>query len=458
MIKKIFAAFMASMLVCTLALASNYYVKPAVVAESDPVWSANNTASVSKTFYVDKKRVDVYTPNGSFEKPFTTIQAAVNQVIANGDNSQAIPYTIRIATGVYAENLVLESTALVSLIMIGEGSRFQTQINPASGLALQSTANNQNFYDLHVENIQFTKGVTMIGSTNGTYFGYNFFFDGCYFPTTSLVTLRNMTYPAFYDLPTKFSGGLVASNVTQLTIKGIGGFKTSAFTIETDESANMPNSFGTGTAVLVTDSQSVNVTWSLLNIVTKTGTALQIRAGRHGSAGETIPANAQILAYQSTLVGSYVNNGTLTLYNSQVTGTLSGNAPVLYNFGAQVKNVPAGSIAATTVQAALNELDSEKLSAEVDPKVGTLTTGKWCTSAAGATVECTSNAPVLTEVDPTVDTSAEVQTIIGAGVYATSTQGGKADSALQPNAITASGTTCTITAIANGQITAASCV
>jgi hypothetical protein len=77
-------------------------------------------------------------------------------------------------------------------------------------------------------------------------------------------------------------------------------------------------------------------------------------------------------------------------------------------------------------------------------------------NASGAAEACIS--PVLSEVDPTVDTSAEIQTIIGSGVYATSTQGGKADTALQPNAVSGNGTTCTITTISSGLITAATCV
>jgi hypothetical protein len=42
---------------------------------------------------------------------------------------------------------------------------------------------------------------------------------------------------------------------------------------------------------------------------------------------------------------------------------------------------------------------------EVDPEVGTLTTGKWCvTNAAGTAVDCTANAPVTSEVDPKIST------------------------------------------------------
>jgi len=303
--------------------------------------------SSSKTFYVDMGRTETYTQTGSQNRPFKTIQAAINAVIARGDSSQSNPYTIRIAPGVYPENLVLEDSHLVSLIMIGEGSRLQTQINPAAGLALRCNANNANFYDLHMENIQFTKPTEMVGAANGNYFGFNFFFDNCYWATTASALFRNMTYPSFNGDWTKFGGGLTISNITQFSINDIGGFKTGAAfnIIETNEAANMPYGFGTlkGTSVLCTATRTPDFTWSLLNIVTMNGTALQLRAVRGGSSGFTIPANAQIIAYYSALIGSYVVDvgGKLDLYNSWVSGTLSGGGTIsVYQKAEHLKYTP----------------------------------------------------------------------------------------------------------------------
>jgi hypothetical protein len=44
------------------------------------------------------------------------------------------------------------------------------------------------------------------------------------------------------------------------------------------------------------------------------------------------------------------------------------------------------------------------ITAETDPQVGTLTSGKWCTSD-GSQVNCTTNAPVTSEADPQVGTN-----------------------------------------------------
>ena len=46
---------------------------------------------------------------------------------------------------------------------------------------------------------------------------------------------------------------------------------------------------------------------------------------------------------------------------------------------------------------------SDYLVTETDPKISTLTSGKWCTTN-GSVVACTTDAPVLTEVDPKIGT------------------------------------------------------
>jgi hypothetical protein len=321
----------------------------------------------TRQLHIDGTRTDVYTADGTAAYPFKTIMAAVAKVIANGDNSQANPYTFIIAPAVYAENIVLEDSKLVSLIWLGQGSRLQTQIKPASGLALRSNANNANFYDFHCENIQFSMPTEMVGAASGNYFGYNFFFENCYWPSTATALFKNMTYPSFFGDWSKFSGGVTFSNVTQASINNIGGYKSSgvALTIETDESANMPYLFGTGTAVLASHQRTPNVTWSLLNIVAKIGTALQLRACRHGSAGETIPVNAQIIAYHSSLVGSYVVNGKLDLYDSFPSGTLSGTGTIsIFQQAAHLKYTPGAGAEwtdpdPTNVQAALDRIAHE---------------------------------------------------------------------------------------------------
>jgi hypothetical protein len=60
----------------------------------------------TQIIYVDKNRTDVYTPDGSFDRPFLTIMEAVNVVATIGADEY---YTIEIANGIYAENIILEN-------------------------------------------------------------------------------------------------------------------------------------------------------------------------------------------------------------------------------------------------------------------------------------------------------------------------------------------------------------
>lgn len=80
---------------------------------------------------------------------------------------------------------------------------------------------------------------------------------------------------------------------------------------------------------------------------------------------------------------------------------------------AEIQAIIGAGVYATDAQGALADT---AIQTELDPKIGTLTNTKWCTTN-GTTVACTSNAPVTTELDPTVDTSSEIQAIIGAHVY-----------------------------------------
>jgi len=78
------------------------------------------TIPATKTYWVDKNRTDVYTPDGSIASPFRSIMSAVNKVIANGDNA-INSYLIEIAPAVYHEQIILESLALFNISFHGNG-------------------------------------------------------------------------------------------------------------------------------------------------------------------------------------------------------------------------------------------------------------------------------------------------------------------------------------------------
>lgn len=109
----------------------------------------------SKTLYVDGNRTDSYNIDGSFGKPFKTITAAVNQIIANGDNSSS-PYVVVVAPGVYAESIVLSNPALVNLYFIGKGAVVDSSA-VANGHGIEAI-NNDNLLSVTFEGFIFNPG------------------------------------------------------------------------------------------------------------------------------------------------------------------------------------------------------------------------------------------------------------------------------------------------------------
>jgi hypothetical protein len=73
------------------------------------------------TFYVDVGRTDYYTPTGTINAPFKTIQSALNAATANT--------TINIAPGTYSENIVMPD---LDGICINGGSEMNTTIQNAT--------------------------------------------------------------------------------------------------------------------------------------------------------------------------------------------------------------------------------------------------------------------------------------------------------------------------------------
>lgn len=154
------------------------------------------TTIATKTFYVDKNRTDIYTQDGSLASPFKSIMAAVNKIIANGDNA-VNSYLIEIAPGVYHEQIILESLSLYNVYFHGNGEVIiqpfpgggsssgvptsswwlsSSNIPSSSGgwggpvYSVKSTANNMNLLTLHFSNIDFMAPFLITGQCGTTAF------------------------------------------------------------------------------------------------------------------------------------------------------------------------------------------------------------------------------------------------------------------------------------------------
>ena len=193
------------------------------------------------TLFVDGTRQDAYVEDGTFQRPFKTIMGAVNQVIANGDNSLSKPYDIVIVCPCgFAETIDLGNAALVYLnIEAYDG----TSVTPASGNALQSLANNNGFLKSRIRNLAFNGPVNLSNPTNnGTMGQQTIEFTDCKF--SKGFSASNLVFLGFTDCDFGQSTQTILTNIAQAYSNfGNTGHNGSSFALVTDNSQPFPSGF-----------------------------------------------------------------------------------------------------------------------------------------------------------------------------------------------------------------------
>lgn len=256
---------------------------------------------VTKQLYVDGGRSDTYVEDGSVSYPFKTIQAAIDQIIDNDDNS-IYPYSIHMASWLYAENIVLEDLKLHHIDLIGDGI---VRINPTSGNALQSTANNTNLVDFHCQNIIFAKPFVITGANASAAFA-DVFHTNCSFVLDGAITLtcvNNFGLRGCYS-----EQPITLNNVNYQYHESSHLQGDMAFNF--DSAADMP-SWGESCLMIMNGCyESGNVTFSVAGTATF---AMVLNGCRVSSTGATIPAGVTIHNYNSYVRGTWVNNGNIVL-------------------------------------------------------------------------------------------------------------------------------------------------
>lgn len=151
-----------------------------------------NSVAGSKLLRVDGNRADAYTADGTVYRPFKTIMAAVNQVIANGDNSTQI-YQLDIAPATYVETVDLTNSALYNLILNGPGAK----IAPSSGNALQNTNNNNLFQSTFI-GLTFSGPVSFSYTVQGLSTDWIFFEHCTFFGNFTAVSPLGHSSPEYF--------------------------------------------------------------------------------------------------------------------------------------------------------------------------------------------------------------------------------------------------------------------
>lgn len=376
---------------------------------------------VTKMLYVDKGRTDTYTADGTIFRPFKTIQAAVNQIITNADNTFSNVYEISIAAGTYNENVTLNSANLVNITLNGNGG---AAIAPSSGAAISSTSSNNNLSGMSIYDIILTD-VTFQGTFGGTLLN-----AGCvvYGSLISSLTLTNVGF--FGTHSTQIQGNLTLNNAFAAIEQGsgVGGTGTTA------------NALTNAAFLLLMGAPDISATISVDATSTyklRNGAALGLLTSTISNAGGVYVESGSLIR------GSYTaTTGSQTFLNG-------GNAvgSVTINSGATL-TINGGFVAGTRTYSGTivnnNNLVNADIGAAagiVDSKLATISTaGKVSNSATTATNANTASAIVARDASGNFSAGTITATVTGHSSLDLPLTGGTLTGALVENVAGAAST------------------
>jgi len=150
---------------------------------------------ITKTLYVDGNRNDSYTVDGSLTRPFKTIQAAIDQIVTNNNNTTN-PYNVVIENGKYYETIIVESLNIYHLTLTANGI---VQIRPTTNQSFRSITNNTNLKTLHLKGITFLAPVVITGANGATVFN-DVIWDDCNFVAGDGAQVADLTITCINNL------------------------------------------------------------------------------------------------------------------------------------------------------------------------------------------------------------------------------------------------------------------
>ena len=295
----------------------------------------------NKTLYVDNTRTDIFTPNGTIAFPFATITAAINQVIANGDNA-TYTYLIDIQPSVYAETINIGNASLYNLMFEGHGlagSAYASSgspmpgaiVQPASGNALQGTSNVDQIKVLQFSGLTFIGPVDITDTVSDNIGENGFAFVNCCFDGNVTVTAES----GYASLQ------FISSSITY------------AFTLTLEHLLiNWINSdMNYGTANL-TDVIMEIVSWAFnpQNLNINAGSSVTAQDGVNiGAQTVTVASGGSLTLINAIVIANLVidSGGTVTNYLGAIEGTITNNgtytiAGTATNFSADIMNAGTG--------------------------------------------------------------------------------------------------------------------
>ena len=272
----------------------------------------------SRLVYIDNNRTDTYNENGSATQPFKTIAAAV--AWANSNVSSSVPVSFVLSNGTYAETIDLNNTALSNITFVALG---RVAINPASGNALQAVTGVSGVLQMTFRNLEFGKPVVITGDGTSQQFNNVTWVDCSFGDAFTATTINNM---AFWSCSA--FAAIKFTNVNYVLYNS--GQMLTTLTLEATDSVTLPaNGMAPGIVLMF------NVIGNDVALIKGTGTPFIVwqphncRFGRT-TGTYTVPATFNVTAYNSTLNGTWINDGTLSLRNSSTANPV-GNLGAAYS-------------------------------------------------------------------------------------------------------------------------------
>ena len=165
---------------------------------------------------------------GQVTNPFETVQHAIDAIVGKGDNSLQKPYTVHVGTGVFSENVVLNSSKLKKIRITGETGF--AEINKVDVVGWDV------FKSLFIDGLEIDE-VSIIGKNNDSEcFTSGLGLRDC---LVDKLTVKNAPMFTFYT-GIKGSGKCEIENVDYFALVGGSMFEADPFTITFDVLENKP--------------------------------------------------------------------------------------------------------------------------------------------------------------------------------------------------------------------------
>lgn len=307
-------------------------------------WNTFNNASAQvnagpyEILYVNSYYTGVATSDGSILRPFTTITAAINQIITNNNGNL---YHVLIGPGTYTENISLNNTALTRVAFISQqlvDGQMSNDAIPITSVVgnITSTSNNDNLKGVIFDGIDLQGNITLTGASNGTNFGqYGITFANMVVYSTGApaIALTNVSQVVFQSVGTAIQSGAGGVNITNVSFCGMYSTFMNLGTIAlvTNNGANKPSGFS-ATGVQTSFGNRLG------SVTVDSGSTLTSRFNRNSgtisSAGTMSSVNSVFQSAVTLTSGTFTSLAdTFSVYPTLSGGTFSPSGLLYYTPG-----------------------------------------------------------------------------------------------------------------------------